>query len=91
MRCELSIEPGEIQRTPWTLSYVQRWLRRTKARRRGRDYARDVLATLVQMELLRDTDEVMTTDEAADEAAVVLWRVFEVVPVVRVLSSYQGA
>ncbi|HJR95298.1 MAG TPA: hypothetical protein VJ807_07655 [Gaiellaceae bacterium] len=50
-----------------------------------------MLATLVQMELLRDTDEVMTTDEAADEAAVVLWRVFEVVPVVRVLSSYQGA
>lgn len=51
--------PGDVVQTPWTLSYVQRWLGRTKARRRGRDYARTVRATLVEVELLRDTGEVL--------------------------------
>lgn len=50
--------PGDVIETAWTLSYVQKWLRRTMARRRGRDYARTVLATLVE-ELLRDTGEVL--------------------------------
>jgi hypothetical protein len=45
--------PGDVLTTPWTIGYVQRWLRKTKARRRGRDYARDVLATLVDVFVLR--------------------------------------
>ena len=61
-----------------------------EARRRGRDYACDVLATLVEMEFLRDTDEVMTPKQPTKQRSY-WWRVFEVVPVVRALTSYQGA
>jgi hypothetical protein len=69
--------PGDVQKTPWTLAYVQRWLRKTKARRRGRDYARDVLATLVEMELVRDTGEVITPTKQPTKLRSYWWRVFE--------------
>ena len=36
--------PGDVERTPLTLSHIQHWLRKNGARRRGRDYARDVLS-----------------------------------------------
>lgn len=78
--------PGDVIETPWTLSYVQKWLRHTKARRRGRDYARQVLAKLVEMELLRDTDKVLTPTKQPSRQRSFWWRVFEVVPVVRALS-----
>ena len=78
--------PGDVQQMPWTLGYVQRWLKRTTARRRGRDYARQVLATLVEMELLLDTGEVMVPRKQPSRQRSYWWRVFEVVPVVRALS-----
>jgi hypothetical protein len=74
---------GDVVQTPWTLSYVQRCLGRTKARRRGRDYARTVLATPVEMELLRDTGEVLKPRRQPSRLRSKWWRVFEVVPVVR--------
>jgi hypothetical protein len=37
--------PGDVVEIPWTVGHVQWWLRKTGARRRGRDYARAVLAT----------------------------------------------
>jgi hypothetical protein len=76
--------PGDVHQMPWTIGYVQRWLKRTKARRRG--YARQVLATLTEIELLRDTDEVMTPRKQPSRQRSYWWRVFEVVPVVRALS-----
>ncbi len=78
--------PGDVQQMPWTIGYVQRWLKRTKARRQGRDYAREVLATLVAMELLRDTEEILTPRKQPSRQRSYWWRVFEVVPVVRALS-----
>lgn len=44
---------GDVERTPLTLSHIQWWLRKTGARRSGRDYARDVLRELVQMQFLK--------------------------------------
>jgi hypothetical protein len=78
--------PGDLQQMPWTIGYVERWLKRTKARRRGRDYARQVLATLVEMELLCDTGEVMVPRKQPSRQRSYWWRVFEVIPVVRALS-----
>lgn len=78
--------PGDVQQMPWTIGYVQRWLKRTKARRRGRDYARQLLATLVEMELLCDTGEVMVPRKQPSRQRSYWWRVFKVVPVVRALS-----
>lgn len=75
--------PGDVIETPWTIGYVQKWLRRTKARRQGRDYSRTVLATLVEMELLRDTGKVLTPRRQPSHLRSRWWRVFEVVPVVR--------
>jgi hypothetical protein len=50
---------GEVVEVPWTVGHIQLWLRKTEARRQGRDYARAVLATLQRMELLRDTGTVL--------------------------------
>lgn len=50
---------GDVERIPLTLFFIQWWLRKTGARRRGRDYARDLLATLVEMGLLEDTGPVL--------------------------------
>jgi hypothetical protein len=51
--------PGEVQEVPLTVGHVQFWLHMTEVRRRGRDYARAVLATRQRMELLCDTGTVM--------------------------------
>ena len=75
---------GDVERTPLTLSHIQWWLRKTGARRCGRDYAREVLATLVRMELLRDTGQVMTPRrQPRKDGRSYWWRIFEVIPVTR--------
>lgn len=78
--------PGDVERTPLTLSHIQHWLRKTGARRRGRDYARDVLRVLVEMNLLRDLgkDQVLKPRKQPHNSEhTYWWRVFEVVPIAR--------
>ena len=72
---------GDVERV--TLSHIQWWLRKTGARRRGRDYARDVLRTLVEMGLLEDTGQVILPRRQPRPAAHSYYRVFEVLPVTR--------
>jgi hypothetical protein len=82
--------PGEVVEVPWTIGHVQLWLGKTGARRQGRDYARAVLATLVIMELLRDTGTVMKPRrQPRNLRHSYWWRVFEVVPIRR--ASWCGA
>jgi hypothetical protein len=82
--------PGEVVEVPWTLGHVQLWLRKTEARRQGRDYAREVLATLVHMELLRDTGTVLKPRrQPRNLRHSYWWRVFQVVPIMR--ASWCGA
>ena len=82
--------PGEVVEVPWTVGHVQLWLRKTEARRHGRDYARAVLATLQCMELLRDTGTVLKPRRQPRNLRHSYWlRVFQVVPIVR--SSWRGA
>jgi hypothetical protein len=82
--------PGDVVEVPWTVGHVQFWLRKTEARRQGRDYARQVLATLVRMELMRDTGTVLKPRrQPRNRLRSYWWRVFQVVPIVR--SSWQGA
>jgi hypothetical protein len=82
--------PGEVQEVPLTVGHVQLWLRKTGARRRGREYARAILATLQQMQLLRDTGTVMKPRrQPRNLRHSYWWRVFEIVPIKR--ASWQGA
>ena len=74
---------GDVERIPLTLSHIQWWLRKTGARRRGRDYARDVLRTLVEMGLLEDTGQVILPRRQPRPSAHSYYRVFEVLPVTR--------
>jgi hypothetical protein len=75
--------PGDLERTPLTLSHIQHWLRKTGARRSGRDYARDVLRVLVEMKLLRDTGQVLRPRKQPSPEKSYWWRIFEVVPIAR--------
>jgi len=50
---------GDVERIPLTLSRVRWWLRKTGARRQGRECARAVLRTLQGMKLLKDTGQVL--------------------------------
>jgi hypothetical protein len=69
---------------------VQLWLSKTGARRQGRDYAREVLATLERMEQLRDTGKVLKPRRQPRSLRhSYWWRVFEVVPISR--ASWRGA
>jgi hypothetical protein len=80
--------PGDVERTPLTLSHIQWWLGKTGARRRSRDYAREVLATLVGMGLLRDTGEVLTPRrQPRDSGRSYWWRVFEVLPITKLRAA----
>jgi hypothetical protein len=82
--------PGDVVEIPWTVGHVQWWLRKTGARRRGRDYARAVLATLVRMDLLRDTGTVLKPRrQPRNRLRSYWWRVFQVVPILR--ASWRGA
>jgi hypothetical protein len=82
--------PGEVTEVPQSIGHVQLWLHKTGARRRGRDYARAVLATLQQMELLRDTGTVMKPRrQPRNLRHSYWWRVFEVIPITHV--SWRGA
>jgi hypothetical protein len=82
--------PGEVVEVPWTVGHVQLWLRKTGARRQGRDYARAVLAMLQRMELLRDTGTVLKPRrQPRNLCHSYWWRVFEVVPITR--ASWWGA
>ena len=75
---------GDVERTPLTLSHIQWWLRKTGARRSGRDYARDVLREPVQMQLLKDTGQVLKPCKQPRKSEhVYWWRVFEVLPIAR--------
>lgn len=75
---------GDVERTPLTLSHIQWWLRKTGARRRGRDYAREVLETLVRMNLLRDTGQVLLPRrQPRSSLHSYWWRIFEVLPITR--------
>jgi hypothetical protein len=80
----------EVVEVPLTVGHVQRWLRKTGARRRGRDYAREMLATLQRMELLRDTGTAMKPRrQPRNRLRSYWWRVFQVVPILR--ASWWGA
>jgi hypothetical protein len=82
--------PGDVVEVPQSVGHVQLWLRKTGARRRGRDYARAVLATLERMELLRDTGTVLKPKrQPRDLRHSYWWRVFEVIPIAR--ASWRGA
>jgi hypothetical protein len=82
--------PGEVAEVPLTIGHVQSWLRKTGARRRGRDYAREVLAKLQEMELLRDTGTVMKPRrQPRNLRHSYWWRVFEVIPITH--ASWRGA
>jgi hypothetical protein len=75
---------GDVERTPLTLSHIQWWLRKTVARRSGRGYAREVLATLVEMELLKDTGKVLLPRrQPCRSSHSYWWRIFEVLPITR--------
>jgi hypothetical protein len=82
--------PGEVLEVPLTVGHVQFWLWKTGARRGGRDYARAVLATLQQMELLRDTGTVLKPRrQPRNLRHSYWWRVFQVRPIMR--ASWCGA
>jgi hypothetical protein len=82
--------PGDVVEVPWTVGHVQFWLRKTEARRQGRDYARQVLATLVRMELMRDTGTVLKPRrQPRNRLRSYWWRVFQVVPILK--ASWWGA
>ncbi len=73
---------GDVERIPLTLFFIQHWLRWTGARRSRRDYARDVLATLVEMEILEDTGQVLPPRRQPRPSTHSYWyRVFEVLPI----------
>jgi len=58
---------GDVVEIPLTLSHIQWWLEKTGARRKGRDYARDVRNALQRdpkIRLLRDTAELPGRKEA---------------------------
>jgi len=75
---------GDVEKIPLTLSHIQWWLRKTGARRSGRDYARDVLATLVEMGLLRDTGQALLPRRQPSPSTHSYWyRLFEVIPITR--------
>ena len=78
-----SWRPGDVETTPLTLAHIQHWLRKTYARRSGRDYARDVLATLLRIGLLEDTGQVLKPRQQPPNAngRSYWWRVFRVVPI----------
>jgi hypothetical protein len=78
--------PGDVLEVPLTIGHVQFWLRRTGARRCGRDYARRVLAALVEMGLLRDTGHALTPRvQPKRPGRSCWWRVWLVVPLARVV------
>jgi hypothetical protein len=82
--------PGEVLEVPLTVGHVQFWLWKTGARRKGRDHARAVLATLQKMELLRDTGTVMKPRRQPQNLhRSYWWRVFRVIPITRAL--WKGA
>jgi len=81
---------GDVVEIPLTIGHAQLWLRKTEARRQGRDYARQVLATLVRMELLRDTGTVMKPRrQPRNRLRSYWWRVFQVALIIR--ASWWGA
>jgi hypothetical protein len=76
--------PGQVMEVPLTVGHIRFWLRLTRARRRGRDYARTILTTLERLELIRDTGTVMKpTRQPKDRAHSYWWRVYTILPVLR--------
>ena len=74
---------GDVERIPLTISFVQHWLRKTWARRSGRDYARQVRRRLVEMELVRDTGEVLRPRRQPSQFRSYWWPIYEILPVTR--------
>ena len=75
---------GDVERIPLTLSHIQWWLRKTGARRSGRDYARDVLRTIVEMGLLEDTGQVLLPRrQPRPSTHSYWWRVFWVLTIIQ--------
>ena len=84
VRASGELAARDVERIPLTLFFIQWWLRKTGARKSGRDYAREVLATLVDMGLLRDTGQVMLPRrQPRPSTRSYWWRLFEVLPVTR--------
>lgn len=77
---------ADIVEVPLTLSYLSKMLVSVEARRSGRDYARDVLEVAVSLGLVRDTGRVMKPCRPP-KFGTPWWRVFEIVPLRRVLTS----
>jgi hypothetical protein len=73
--------PGDIREIPLTLSRIQRLLRRTGARRSGRDYARHVLATAIRLGVITDTGRVLKPRRQPRGESQYWWRVFRVAAV----------
>jgi hypothetical protein len=71
--------PGDVLEVPGSIGYFQFLLRKTGARRRGRDYARTVLAKAQEIGLLRDTGRVLKPRRHPRGEHQYWWRVWSVV------------
>jgi hypothetical protein len=79
--------PGDVIEVPGSIGYFQFLLRKTGARRRGRDYARTVLAKAQEIGLLSDTGRVLKPRRQPRGEHQYWWRVWSVVPLKHALSS----
>jgi len=80
---------GDVENIPITIGHLQWWLKLTGARRRGRDYARDCLATAVDLGLIEDTGKLLKPRRQpfGHLGRLVWWRVFAVLPLRKLRAS----
>jgi hypothetical protein len=85
---------GDVEEIPITIGHVEWWLKLTGARRHGRDYARDCLATAARLELIEDTGDVLKprTQPFEHFGRFIWWRVFAILPLRRLRAArWSGA
>jgi hypothetical protein len=81
---------GDVATIPITVGFMQRWLKLTGARRRGRDYARDCIATAVELELIEDTKTVLKPRKQPSSLDSYWWRVFSVCALRNLRSAHRS-